>query len=148
FSPDGTAAYVVDLGFNSYHVFNTVRGQRANDVTTLFAPPSKFGPGGAQPATGCVAEALTSVTSEVPFRMAPQAQLTVIDGIDPVRFDGVSYQSVDTGLDFDAATYYTSGTSQMIARPDGIGTGPMGVALAPDGATVFVANFLSRNVVP
>jgi DNA-binding beta-propeller fold protein YncE len=149
FSSDGTAAYVVDLGFNSYHVLNTVRGQRANDVTTLFAPPSKFGPGGAQgPSTSCVPEALTSVTSEVPFRMAPQAQITVIDGIDPVRFDGVSYQSVATGLDFDVATFHASGTSQMVPRADGIGTGPMGVAVSPDGGTVYVANYLSRNVVP
>src|SRR5206468_7425430 len=36
-SPDGTTAYVVDLMFNSYHVFDTRKGQGA-DVTTLFAP--------------------------------------------------------------------------------------------------------------
>src|SRR5439155_1517653 len=47
-SPDGTTAYVVDLMFNSYHVFDTRKGQGA-DVTTLFAPPSAFGPGGAAP---------------------------------------------------------------------------------------------------
>src|SRR5581483_3040298 len=149
FAPDGTAAYVVDLGFNSYHVFNTVRGQRANDVTTLFAPPSKFGPGGAQGAsTGCVPEALTSVTSEVPFRLAPQAQITVIDGIDPVRFDGATFQTVATGVDFDVATFHASGTSRMVRRADGVGTGPMGVALSPDGGTAYVANYLARNIVP
>ena len=32
--------------------------------------------------------------------------------------------------------------------PDGIGTAPIGVRLAPDGQTVYVANYLSRNVVP
>src|SRR5438034_2818275 len=42
-SPDGTTAYVVDLMFNSYHVFDTRKGQGA-DVSTLFAPPSAFGP--------------------------------------------------------------------------------------------------------
>src|SRR4029077_2720561 len=36
FSLDGSAAYVFDQGFNSYHVFNTVKGQRPNDVTTIF----------------------------------------------------------------------------------------------------------------
>lgn len=153
FSPDGTAAYVVDLGFNSYHVFNTVRGQRANDVTTLFAAPSKFGPGGAQGAsTGCVPEALTSVTSEIPFRLPPQAQITVIDGADPVRFDtgSMSFVPVSTGVDFDTETYLASGaarTSRMRHVADGIGTGPMGVAVSPSGNTVYVANYLSRNVV-
>jgi hypothetical protein len=46
FSADGQAAYVVDLMFNSFHVFNTRRGQ-GSDVTTLFASPSARGPGGA-----------------------------------------------------------------------------------------------------
>src|SRR5262249_58677476 len=31
---------------------------------------------------------------------------------------------------------------------DGIGTAPFGVRLSPDGQTVYVANYLSRNVVP
>ena len=31
FSPDGTVAYVVDLMFNSYHVFNTRAGRAATD---------------------------------------------------------------------------------------------------------------------
>ena len=32
--------------------------------------------------------------------------------------------------------------------PDGVGTGPIGVALSPDGETAYVANYLSRDVVP
>src|SRR5439155_563482 len=48
FSPDGTTAYIVDLAFNSYHIVNTRKGQ-AGDVTTVFASPSAFGPGGADP---------------------------------------------------------------------------------------------------
>src|SRR5207249_3893420 len=72
-SPDGTTAYVVDLMFNSYHIFNTRKGQGA-DVTTLFAPPSAFGPGGADSARPCVPDALRPVAPENPFRLAPQAQ--------------------------------------------------------------------------
>src|SRR5207247_5780582 len=58
FSLDGSAAYVVDQGFNSYHVMPTVKGQRADDVTTIFAAPSTYGPGGAQPSHLCVPDAL------------------------------------------------------------------------------------------
>src|SRR2546427_13116251 len=39
-----------------------------------------------------------------------------------------------------------SGTSQMRAVPDGVGTAPFGVRLAPDGQAVYVANYLARNV--
>lgn len=145
FSLDGTAAFVVDQGFNSYHVFNTVKGQRANDVTTLFAPPSSYGPGGADPTHACVPDALQSVTNERPFRMAPEAQIVTIDGIDPADVNG---QHVDTGVDFDVASFMATGTSRMRKIADGIGTVPMGVGLSPDGRTVYVANFLSRNVVP
>ncbi len=146
FSLDGTAAYVVDQGFNSYHVFNTVKGQRPNDVTTIFAPPSIFGPGGAQPTHVCIPAALDSVTSERPFRLAPEAQI-VIEAGNVDALDG-NFNPVNTGVDFDTANYMTTGSSRMRRVPDGVGTGPMGVALSPDGNTVYVANFLSRNVVP
>ena len=145
FSLDGSAAYVVDQGFNSYHVMPTVKGQRADDVTTIFAAPSTYGPGGAQPSHLCVPEALQSVTSERPFRIAPEAQIVPIDGIDPVD---VNFDPVNTGVEFDAANYMTTGTSRMRKVPDGVGTVPMGVGLSPDGETVYVANYLSRNVVP
>jgi DNA-binding beta-propeller fold protein YncE len=149
FSPDGTAAYIVDQGFNSYHVMPTIKGQGEmvngkTDVTTIFAAPSAYGPGGGDPTHACVPEALQSVTSERPFRIAPEAQIVTIDGIDPADLNGMQ---VNTGVDFDTATYMTIGTSRMRQVPDGIGTEPMGVGLAPDGKTVYVANYLSRNVI-
>src|SRR5439155_11023027 len=152
FSTDGTVAFVVDEMFNSVHVFNPRKGQDG-DVTTLFGQPSSNGPGGADAARPCVAGALLPVSDETPFRVAPQAQITPIGGYDPVRFDASEpdptkrYKVVSTGLDFDTATYMASGTSQMRAVPDGVGTAPFGVRLAPDGQAVYVANYLARNVV-
>ncbi len=144
FSDDGTAAYVVDVMFNTYHVFNTVRGQRANDVTTLFGGPSRFGPGGATPDQPCVPDALSPVVSERTFRIQPQAQITTIDGYDPADLNG---GPVNTGVEFDTGHFMATGESQMRAVPDAIGTAPMGVGLAPNGETVYVANYLARNVV-
>jgi DNA-binding beta-propeller fold protein YncE len=143
-SADGRVAYVVDLMFNSYHVFNTARGQNGNP-TTLFAAVSSNGPGGANPEAGCISEALRSVTGEGRFRMAPQAQITPIDGYDPVD---PNFAPVQTGVEFDAATYHATSASQMRAVADSIGTAPIGVRLSPDGQTVYVANYLARNVVP
>jgi DNA-binding beta-propeller fold protein YncE len=149
FSADGNVAYVVDQTFNSYHVLNTHKGQDG-DVTTLFAAPSSFGPGGVDPSKGCIADALNSVTGEgLPFhfRMVPQAEIRTIDGYEP--FDA-SARSVNTGVDFDTPTYMNTDPphSQMRAVPDGVGTAPIGVRLAPDGQTAYVANYLARNVVP
>jgi hypothetical protein len=144
FSADGTTAYVVDLMFDSYHLFSTRKGQ-AGDVTTVFAPPSAFGPGGADPTAPCVPDALQPVANEVPFRIAPQAQLSVIDGFNPVD---TTFTVVSTGVDFDTATFMTSGLSRMRPVPDGIGTAPIGVRLSPDGTAAYVANYLARNVVP
>ena len=148
FSADGTVAYVVDVMFNSFHLFNTRKGQ-GSDVTTLFAPPSSFGPGGAQATEPCVADALRPVVGEGPFRIAPQAQITVIDGYNPVYFDGTGYTVVNTGVEFDAVEYMTNGTSRMKPGgvPDGVGTAPIGVRLSPDGTVAYVANYLARNVV-
>ena len=36
----------------------------------------------------------------------------------------------------------------MLAVPDSIGTAPTAVRLSPDGQTVYVGNYLARNVVP
>jgi DNA-binding beta-propeller fold protein YncE len=141
---DGREAYVVDLNFNSYHIFNTARGQ-GGDPTTLFAPVSTFGPGGANSSKGCIPQALTSVTSEAPFRVDAQSQITTIDGYDPID---TNFASVNTGVEFDTLTYQTIGKSQMRLVPDGVGTAPIGVRLSPDGQTVYVANYLARNVVP
>jgi hypothetical protein len=144
FSADGATAYVVDVMFNSYHVFNAKKGQ-GSDVTTLFAAPSSFGPGGADPTMACIANALQSVTAEGPFRMSPQAQITVIDGYNPID---PALTVVSTGVEFDTKTFQASGVSQMRPAPDGIGTGPIGVRLSADGTVAYVANYLSRNVVP
>src|SRR5262249_23008877 len=131
-SADGRVAYVVDLVFNSFHILNTARGQNGNP-TTVFAAVSSNGPGGASPTKGCIPEALRSVSREDPFRMAPQAQITTIDGYDPVHFDPLEpdptkqYKVVSTGVDFDTATFQAGGGSQMKLVPDGIGTAPYGV---------------------
>jgi len=149
FSADGTTAFVVDQAFNSYHIFNTRKGQ-GTDVTTIFAAPSALGPGGADPSMPCLPAALPHVTSEVPFRIAPQSQIVTIDGYDPIDS---SFNVVKTGVDFDARTYYETGlgggtpVSQMRAVPDGIGTAPLGVRVAPGGDRAYVFNYLARNVV-
>src|SRR5262249_3282719 len=119
-SADGRVAYVVDLNFNSFHIFNTARGQGSNP-TTLCSQPSPNGPGGISPDKACIPEALRSVGSEGPFRMVPQSQITTIDGYDPVD---PTFSVLNTGVEFDAATYQASGTSEMKLVPDGIGTAP------------------------
>ena len=86
-SPDGATAYVVDQMFNSYHVFSTARGQDG-DPTTVFGPVSRNGPGGVDPPAICIPDAFGAVGSEGPFRRAPQAQLTAVDGYDPVDANG------------------------------------------------------------
>src|SRR5439155_12096449 len=121
FSTDGTVAFVIDQMSNSFHIFNTRKGQDG-DVTQ-----------------SCLADAPRAITDEAPFRIAPQAQLTTIHGYNPVRFDASEpdparrYKVMNTGLDFDTVTYMASGTSRMRAVPDGIGTAPCGLPLAPDG---------------
>jgi hypothetical protein len=148
-SADGRVAYVVDLMFNSYHIFNTLRGQ-GGDPTTLFAPVSANGPGGANPDRGCISAALQSVTSERDYRLAPQAQISVLDPINPVELvdpNTNTFAPVSTGVEYDAGNFVATSTSRMLAVPDGIGTAPMGVRLDPNGQRVFVANYLSRNVV-
>src|SRR5262245_32655371 len=142
-SADGRVAYVVDLMFNSYHVFNTARGQNGNP-TTLFASVSTNGPGGARPEAACIPAALISVSPERDYRMSPQAQITPIDGYNPVD---PAFNPVNTGVEFDAAAFH-AGTPRMKPVPDAIGTAPTGVRLSPDGQTVYVANYLARNVVP
>jgi DNA-binding beta-propeller fold protein YncE len=147
FSPDGRVAYVVDQMFNSYHVFNTARGQGTNP-TTLFASVSSNGPGGADASIPCAPnEGLQPVSAEAPFRLAPQAQISVIDGYDPVD---ATNTPVKTGADFDIVQYMTTGESRMLPGgvPDGIGTAPVGLVLSPGGGTMYVANYLARNVVP
>lgn len=149
FSADGKLAYVVDQMFNSFHVFNTRRGQDGNPAT-LFAPVARDGKFGAHPGTPCDGDALGSVTGEGPFLAGfePQAQITPITGGDPIRLDsGDVARKVDTGVDFDTRAYHTTGVAQMRDVPDGIGTAPIGVTVSPDGCIVYVANYLSRNVV-
>ena len=151
FSADGAVAYVVDLMFNSYHILNTKKGQGltlpdgSKDVTTLYAPPSAFGPGGGDDTKSCVPDALRPITAEGPFRLAPQSQLVTIDSYEPVD---ASNTVVRTGVDFNGKLYFDTGVSAMRAVADGVGTAPIGVRLSPDGETVYVANYLARNVVP
>jgi hypothetical protein len=145
-SPDGATAYVVDQMFNSYHVFSTARGQDG-DPTTVFGPVSRNGPGGVDPPASCIPDAFGAVGSEGPFRRAPQAQLTAVDGYDPVDANG---RVVRTGVDFDTATYMSTTPPRdgMRPVPDGVGTAPIGVRLSADGSRAYVANYLARNVVP
>lgn len=143
-SADGTAVYVIDQTFNSYHILNTRKGQ-GTDVTTAFAGPSAFGPGGKDPSEPCVQDALRAITGENPFRMSPQAQITTIDGYNPVD---TGYTVVDTGVDFDAVDHWDNGTDRMRVVPDGIGTAPIGIRASADGHTAYVFNYLARNVVP
>jgi hypothetical protein len=146
FSADGTTAFVVDLTFNSVHLFNTRKGQ-GTDVTTLFASPSQNGPGGADPSAPCIPAALSSVvqgSGERQFRIPPQAQIVTIDGYNPVD---PSFNVAKTGVDFDAVTYFNTGVSQMRVVPDGVGTVPIGIRVAPTGDRAYVLNYLSRNVV-
>src|SRR5439155_4283776 len=134
---------VVDLMFNSFHILNTRRGQ-GGDVTTVFASPSAFGPGGADPRARCIPQALEPIVPEAPFRVAPQAELTTIRGHDPVD---THFAAVATGVDFDTPAFMQTGVSRMRHVSDGVGTAPIGVRLAPDGTAAYVANYLSRNVV-
>ncbi len=143
FSADGTTAFVVDQTFNSYHIFNTRKGQ-GSDVTTLFAGPGAFGPGGADPTAGCIPAALPPITGEGPFRLPPQAQIVTIDGYNPVD---TGFNVVPTGVDFDSVEYFNSGTSRMREVPDGIGTVPIGIRVSSAGDRAYVLNYLSRNVV-
>jgi DNA-binding beta-propeller fold protein YncE len=134
FSPDGVAAFVVDQFFNSLHIFNSHRGQNG-DPTTLFAGPSRFGPGGTNPTLDCTGGSFLT-DSEVPFIQPPQVQLVPI-AADPRMLDG---STALTGNEYDVTT------GQMRAVPDAVGTTPHGIAIHPDGTRVYVANFLSRNV--
>ncbi len=151
---DGTTAYAVDHMFNSFHIFSTRRGQGTNPAT-LFAPVARYGPFGLDPSAPCDADALGSVASEAPHRLTPQAQISPIDGGDPVRVGAgtpIVATPVNTGVDFDTRKYHETCVAgvcvaEMRAVPDAVGTAPIGVALSPDGCVAYVHNYLGRNVV-
>ena len=157
FSADGTVAYVVDQMLHSVYLFNARRGQDGNPAT-LFASVAKSGPFGADPSQPCDGDP-ASVVDEAPFVLSPEVRITAAHGGDPVQLVGASATVVKTGVDFDARTYQTTlaarladpaapmPTARMRAVPDAAGTGPMGVALSPDGCVAYVANYLARNVV-
>ena len=157
FSADGTIAYVVDQMLHSLYVFNTRRGQDGNPAT-LFASVAKSGPFGADPSQPCDGDP-ASVVDEAPFVLSPEVRITAARAGDPVQLVGAGATVVKTGVDFDARAYQTTlatrladpaapmPTARMRAVADAVGTGPMGVALSPDGCVAYVANYLSRNVV-
>ena len=137
FSADGRIAYTVDLIFNSLHVFRTERGQGTNP-TTAFGRVSAFGPGGASPDVACTGEP-TDLADENPYVLSPQAQLVPIGGMEPL--DGGTLTPAATGVEF------TVSTGQMRGVPDGVGTTPIGLAVAPANGVAWIANYLARNVV-
>ena len=122
FSPDGSVFYSVDQTFQSFSLASTA------SKGTIFGSPPLFAPG------NCSANAFAT-QSEDPFVTPPHAQLRAED-LPTLEVGGVAL----TGLDYDVAT------NSMVAIPDGIGTTPIGIAISPDGARAYSANFLSRTV--
>jgi YVTN family beta-propeller protein len=137
FSDDGRIAYTTDLIFNSFHVFRTERGQGRNPAT-VFGRVSAFGPGGANPAAACTGRA-DDLADEDPYVLSPQAQLVPIGGMEPL--EAATLTPAATGVEFTVAT------GRMRGVPDGVGTTPMGVAVASGSGMAWVANYLARNVV-
>jgi hypothetical protein len=74
FSPDRKVACAVDLMFNSYHIFNTLRGQTA--IRRRCSRRVVNRPGGADPRAASPGAALGE--ERAPYRMAPQSQITTI----------------------------------------------------------------------
>ena len=134
FSQDGSTAYTVDQYLHSLHIFNTARGQ-GTDPGSVFAPVSAKGPGGADPSEFCTGDPFDTVPED-PFILTPQVQIVPFKE-DPLF---VNASVANTGND------YLVTTAQMRAVPDGVGTHPHGVALDPNGAKLYVANFFSRNL--
>src|SRR5262249_34926815 len=91
-----------------------------------------------------IPQALEPIVPEGPFRVAPQAELTVISGHDPVD---THFSAVATGADFDTPAFMQTGVSRMRQGPHRVGAAPIGGRVAPDGKAAYVANYLSRNVV-
>jgi YVTN family beta-propeller protein len=136
FSSDGATAYAVDQTANGFYAFSTARGASGNPAS-LFGPVAANGPGGATPAGACTGRA-DDVVAEDPFLLGAQARLVPTGGMLPL--DAATLVPVDTGLE------YTVGLGTMRTVPDGVGTTPIGLAVAPDGTTALVANYLARNV--
>src|SRR5262249_47519511 len=122
---------------NAFYVFSTRRGTGDNPES-LFGTVSRFGPGGAQPTQPCTGSA-NDVDPEQPYLVAPQARLAPTGGMEPLA--ATTHAVGATGLEF------TIATGGMREVSDGVGTTPMGLALAPDGNTAYVANYLARNLV-
>jgi DNA-binding beta-propeller fold protein YncE len=122
FSPGAAAFYAVDQTFNSFQIANTARRG------TVFGGPPRAQPG------SCGANAFDT-QSESPFIVAPHVQLRAED-LPLLESGGIAL----TGLDYDVPT------NTMVPIADGIGTTPIGVAISPDGARAYSANFLSRTV--
>ncbi|HVN86127.1 MAG TPA: carboxypeptidase regulatory-like domain-containing protein [Candidatus Binatia bacterium] len=122
FLPDGSAVCTVDQTANRFQLFNTARTGTVNDDPPIHQPGT------------CTASAFDN-QSEYPFIIPPEIEqraneITLLE----------SGGNALTGLDYDVDT------NSMKPIQDGIGTGPMGIAVSPDGQRIYSANYLSRNV--
>jgi DNA-binding beta-propeller fold protein YncE len=126
FSPDGGTGYVTDAPFNFFGVFNPQRESADGPTFTMFGSDS------VEPAGSCNG-VFNDVARETAFNHFLPPSVELDPGSLPQYADG---STARTGLDpFHDRTI-----------PDGVGTHPIGLAVSSDGARVFTANFLSRNV--
>ncbi|MGH7893923.1 MAG: YncE family protein [Candidatus Binatia bacterium] len=136
FSSDGTTAYAVDEIANGLYAFATSRGANGNPAS-LFGRVARKGAGGVAPGTACGWQP-DETDPEEPHILAPQARLVPTGGMNPL--DALTLTTVATGLD------YAVGLGAMVDVPDGVGTTPIGLALAPGGTHAYVAAYLARKV--
>jgi DNA-binding beta-propeller fold protein YncE len=124
FTPDGSVAVSVDRTSNRFALFNSARSGIVND------DPPAHGPG------TCTANAFDTIPEDpVIAALPPEVELRVDD---PTQLEAGGTPL--TGLDYDVEL------NAMKPMYDGIGTGPIGAALSPDGQRVYTANWLARTV--
>jgi YVTN family beta-propeller protein len=128
FSADGTIAYTVDRTSNRFGLFNSLRSGIVND------DPPAHGPG------NCTANPF-DIFYEGPLLMTmpPEVEQRA-DEPTLLEVDGEPNGIALTGLDYDVDL------NAMKPISDGIGTTPIGIAVAPDGERAYSANSLARTV--